>query len=229
MGDNNNNFIGFSEEDYINDAAEKQQIQQEIKQNKVLEDISKTNGFNANDYVEAAKDREEFQKEYKKKKRKERANRRKANGFNIFVKSLLIIVIGIVIFYLLNSVDVTTDLNRKVTNNVVDYQLDLNNIMSFAWVRVRFDIPELSDEYLDEHIQLSDNWKRYGDWYYYLGRVDPRTTIPVIDSTNINLEEVEAEELNLEVEAEAISYLLNKPNFADDNPWNDTKIHIMLK
>ena len=201
----------------------------QLENQKQQEIFTSMGGFSQDDYKQIEIDRENNKKEAQAKAKKERANRRKANGVNVLVKTVLILLIGFAFFYILNSVEVRTNLNREVRDNVVDYQLDLNNIMSFAWARVRFDIPEVDEEYLESHIQLADGWKKYGDWYYYLGRIEPRSTIPVIESTSINLDDIDLDEINLEVKAEGISYLLNKPDFDSANPWNDTKIHIIIE
>lgn len=233
MNDNNKSFqdfqdYAFSDQFYADAAEEKSENEKQLKREEIIKENPELS-FDQSDYDNAVKEQEENIKEYKKRKRKEAANRRKANGLNTLVKTVIIIIIAVIAFYLLNSVEVLTNVNRSVDDNIVNYQITVDNIMSFAWIRAKIEIPGVSDEYLDAHIELADNWKKYGDYYYYLGRVDPRSTIPVITSSSINLDDITTNELNLEVEAEAISYLLNKPNFGDENPWKDTKIHIMLK
>lgn len=128
--------------------------------------------------------------------------------------------------YKLNSENVIVkyDDNNKIVvpSEVVSFIPKIENNGASCYVRAKI-------FYIDENIEASDyitgisnEWKKYGDYYYFLEAVSPEENIKLFDTIKIpeNVREItHNSKLKLEIVAEAVQEKNFEPDYTKDDPW----------
>lgn len=109
-----------------------------------------------------------------------------------------------------------------------DYKLTLKNLLGDSWVRVKFKFSKRSvaEAFSDKNLNILDGWEKHGEYYYYTKKVPARTDIAVVDGLTIPMVEngKKGARVTVTVDADAIQYDVNSPDFKKDNPWDGAEI-----
>lgn len=109
-----------------------------------------------------------------------------------------------------------------------EYKLTLKNLLGDSWVRVKFKFSKkaISEDFSDSNLKILDGWEKHGDYYYYTKKVPARTDLSVVDGLTIPMVEngKKGAMVTVTVDADAIQYDVNSPNFKKDNPWDGAEI-----
>ena len=82
------------------------------------------------------------------------------------------------------------------------------------------------EDFSDKNLNILDGWEKHGEYYYYTKKVPARTDIAVVDGLTIPMIEngKNGARVTVTVDADAIQYDVNLPDFKKDNPWDGAEI-----
>lgn len=109
-----------------------------------------------------------------------------------------------------------------------DYKVTLKNLLGPSWVRVKFGFKEknIDSKVSDADLNLSDDWVKRGDYFYYTEKAEAYTDYLVVDGFSIpDMNEVpEDASITITVDADAVQYSSFDPDFSKEEPWEGAEI-----
>lgn len=130
-----------------------------------------------------------------------------------------------------------TDEQVLITPNAtVGIASSVVNVAKPAWIRARIDYPFYADHELTEGMELpsdvlvkfaDENWKKIGEWYYYLEPVASEAEIPFTESITFPSDWDNAyidTQFDMVFTAEAVQEKNFDPDFTAEDPWHGVVI-----